>query len=391
MTLGKTVTTLLLSMTLGGLCSLVVAEEQKWAEIRFGVEALVPPFESRNAQGELVGLNIELGNALCAELDARCVWVDQDYATNIAALEAGRFDAIMPMSATALRRQRIDFTENLYPLSNRLVALKDSGLLPDAQSLKGKRVGVLAGTSREAYAQTRWAPAGVVVQSFKLNTELVDSLLAGAIDATLQDAIEISAALLDTPQGRAFGFSGPVITDDLLGSGVAIGVRKTDPDLREALNKALARLKQNGQYDPIIKRYLSEPSDSSTIAANSPQYSPGGKGQPFSQVVQVGETLYLSGILGVGANDKLVAGGIRAEMTQTMNTLGEVLERNGSSLDHVVKCTVILADINDFSAMNEVYVRYFPAGRLPARTTFSARKLVSSARVEVECLAVIKR
>lgn len=396
---GKTLTTLLLSMSLGGLCSLAVAEEQKWAEIRFGVEALVPPFESRNAQGELVGLNIELGNALCAELAARCVWVDQDYATNIAALEAGRFDAIMPMSATALRQQRIDFTENLYPLSNRLVTLKDSDLLPDAQSLKGKRVGVLAGTSREAYAQTRWAPAGVVVQSFKLNTELVDSLLAGAIDATLQDAIEISAALLDTPQGRAFGFSGPVITDDLLGSGVAIGVRKTDPDLREALNKALARLKQNGQYDPIIKRYLSEPPDSSTVAvsglgpvaANSPQYRPGEKGQPFSPVVRVGETLYLSGILGIAANDKLVAGGIRAEMTQIMNTLGEVLEGNGSSLDHVAKCTVILADINDFSAMNEVYVSYFSAGRLPARTTFSARKLVLNARVEVECLAVIKR
>jgi lysine/arginine/ornithine transport system substrate-binding protein len=393
----KTLTILLLSMTVGAFP--VLAGEKKRTEIRFGVEALVPPFESRNAQGELVGLNIELGNALCAELDARCVWIDQDYATNIAALEAGRFDAIIPMSATPLRRQRIDFTENLYPLSNRLVTLKDAGLLPDAQSLKGKRVGVLAGTSREAYAQARWAPAGVVVQSFKLNTELIDSLLAGDIDATLQDAIEISAALLDTPQGGAFGFSGPVITDELLGSGVAMGVRKTDPDLRDALNEALARLKQNGKYDPIIKRYLSESSGSSTVtrsgpepvAANSLQYSPGGKGQPFSQAVRVGETLYLSGVLGVDANDKLVTGGIRAEMTQTMNTLREALQRNGSSLDQVAKCTIILADINDFSAMNEVYVRYFPADRLPARTTFSARKLVLNARVEVECLAVIKR
>jgi enamine deaminase RidA (YjgF/YER057c/UK114 family) len=78
-------------------------------------------------------------------------------------------------------------------------------------------------------------------------------------------------------------------------------------------------------------------------------------------------------------------------MTQSMDTLREVLERHGSSLDHVAKCTIILVDINDFSAMNEVYVRYFPADRLPARTTFSARKLVLNARVEVECLAVIKR
>ncbi|MFW0759239.1 transporter substrate-binding domain-containing protein [Pseudomonas sp. H11T01] len=399
MKFGKTLTTLLLSMTVGGLCFPALAGEKKRTEIRFGVEALVPPFESRNALGELVGLNIELGNALCAELEARCVWIDQDYETNIAALEAGRFDAIMPMSATPLRRQRIDFTENLYPLSNRLVTLKDAGLLPDAQSLKGKRVGVLAGTSREAYVRARWEPAGVVVQSFKLNTELVDSLLSGDIDATLQDAIEISAALLDTPQGHAFGFSGPVIIDELLGSGVAIGVRKTDPDLRDSLNKALTRLKQNGKYDPIIKHYLSESSGSSTVAGSGPepvmtnslQYSLGEKGQPFSTAVRVGETLYLSGVLGVGANDKLVPGGVRAEMTQTMNTLREVLERNGSSLDQVAKCTVILADINDFSAMNDVYVRYFPADRLPARTTFSANKLVLNARVEVECLAVIKR
>jgi lysine/arginine/ornithine transport system substrate-binding protein len=395
----KTLASLLLSMTLGGMYFPALAGEKKRTEIRFGVEALVPPFESRNAQGELVGLNIELGNALCAELAARCVWVDQDYATNIAALEAGRFDAIMPMTATPLRQQKIDFTDTLYPLSNSLVALKDSGLLPDAQSLKGKRVGVLAGTSREAYALARWAPSGVIVQSFKLNSELIDNLLAGDIDATLQDAIEISAALLDTPQGADFGFSGPVITDALLGSGVAIGVRKTDPDLRDALNKALVRLKQNGQYASIIKRYLSEPSSSSTVvgwahgavAANSPQYMPGEKGQPFSPAVRVGETLYLSGILGTGANSKLVPGGIRAEMTQTMNTLREVLERNGSALDQVAKCTVILADINDFSAMNEVYVSYFPADRLPVRTTFSARQLVLNARVEVECLAVVKR
>ncbi|VVN90898.1 transporter substrate-binding domain-containing protein [Pseudomonas fluorescens] len=390
---GKPLTTLLLSMTLGGLCSLVVADERKWAEILFGVEALVPPFESRNAQGELVGLNIELGNALCAELDARCVWVDQDYATNIAALEAGRFDAIMPMSATPQRRQKIDFTENLYPLGSRLVTRKNMVLMPDGQLLKGKRVGVLAGTSREAFAQARWAPAGVLIQSFKLNDELIDSLLTGKIDATLQDTIEISAALLDRPQGHDFGFSGPVIIDELLGSGVAMGVRKTDPDLRDALNKALAQVKQNGQYDSIIKRYLSESSASATVepvAANSLQYSPEGKGLPFSQAVRLGSTLYLSGVLGIGTNEKLVPGGIRAEMTQAMNLLGKALERNGSSFAHVAKCTVILADIGDFSAMNAVYVRYFPEDRLPVRTTFSARKLLLDARVEVECLAAIK-
>ena len=117
MSLVKTLSLLsLVALTAG--CMSSVPDPQ----IRFGVEALVPPFESRNDKGELVGLNVELGNALCAELQSRCVWVDQDYATNVHALEANRFDVIMPMTATPARRERVDFTEDLYPLSSRLVA-----------------------------------------------------------------------------------------------------------------------------------------------------------------------------------------------------------------------------------------------------------------------------
>lgn len=200
-------------------------------QIRFGVEALVPPFESRNDKGELVGLNIELGNALCAELESRCVWIDQDYATNLPALEAGRFDVIMPMTATQARRERVDFTDNLYPLNSRLVARKGATLQTDVQSLKGKRIGVLAGTSREAFAKARWADAGVTVRSFQFNDQLIASLLAGEIDATLQDSIEITQALLSQPQGQAFDFASPALNDPMLGNGVAMAVRKSDPPL----------------------------------------------------------------------------------------------------------------------------------------------------------------
>ncbi|KAA0971441.1 transporter substrate-binding domain-containing protein [Pseudomonas sp. ANT_H12B] len=354
-------------------------------QIRFGVEALVPPFESRNDKGELVGLNIELGNALCAELKSRCVWIDQDYATNIPALEANRFDVIMPMTATAARRERIDFTDDLYPLSSRLVARKGANLQPDAQSLKGKRVGVLTGTSREAFAKSRWESAGVTVRSFNFNTQLVDSLLAGEIDATLQDTIEITQALLSLPRGQAFDFSGAALKDPMLGSGVAMAVRKTDTPLRDNLNAALERLKQNGQYQTITQRYLP------TATPDSPRYVPNEEGLPFSDAVQVGETLYLSGVLGLGADGELVKGGISPQMTQALENLRTELQRNGSSVAHVAKCTVILADIKDLAAMNAVYSRFFPADRLPARTTFSAKKLIADARVEVECLAVAAR
>lgn len=351
--------------------------------LRFGVEPLVPPFESRNDKGELVGLNIELGNALCAELQKRCVWVDQDYATNVVALEANRFDVIMPMTATPARRERIDFTDNLYPLSSRLVARKGANLQPDIQSLKGKRVGVLAGTSREAFARARWGGSGVTIRSFQFNDQLIASLQSGEIDATLQDSIEINHALLSLPQGEAFGFAGPALKDPMLGTGVAMALRKTDSKLRDELNAALERLKQSGQYRAITERYLPP------VVDDSLRYQANDEGLPFSDSVRVGETIYLSGVLGLDVKGELVKGGIGPQMVQVMENLRGALDRSGSSLSHVAKCTVILTDVKDFVGMNAEYRRYFPGDRLPARTTFAGKQLVvPGAKVELECLAV---
>lgn len=372
---------LLFTMT-GVLCSATYADQTPWKTIRFGVEALVPPFESRDAQGALVGLNIELGEALCAELNARCEWVDQDYATNLAGLEVGRFDAIMPMTATSARREIVDFTHDLYALESRLVAPTGSNLLPNAQSLTGKRIGVLAGTSREAFAQARWASQGVTVRSFGLNAELIRSLLAGEVDATLQNSIEIRDALLSTPQGAAFAYAGTTVVDEMLGGGVAIATHKANPDLTAALNTALQRLKDNGKYAAITEPYLG-------VAPLNPvkmTYTPAEGGLPFSETVQVGQALYLSGQLGLDQNGHLVPGGIRAETAQALENIQSVLRARGTGMDRVVKCMVILADLRDFAAMNKVYARYFQADRLPTRTTF-AGKLLANARIEIECMA----
>lgn len=110
---------------------------------------------------------------------------------------------------------------------------------------------------------------------------------------------------------------------------------------------------------------------------------------PLSDAVRVGHMLYLSGQLGTDGASGLVTGGIKAETKQTMENIRRVLERNGSSLDQVVKCTVMLADISERGAMNEVYVTYFAKDRLPARSAFGVSGLVLGARVEIECLATI--
>ena len=113
------------------------------------------------------------------------------------------------------------------------------------------------------------------------------------------------------------------------------------------------------------------------------------KGLPFSAAVRVGNMLYLSGQIGIDGSGKLVAGGIAAETRQAMENIRAVLEEHGSSLDHVVKATVMLADMSEWSEMNKVYVTFFEK-HLPARSALGANGLALGARVEIECLAVLK-
>jgi len=113
------------------------------------------------------------------------------------------------------------------------------------------------------------------------------------------------------------------------------------------------------------------------------------KGLPFSAAVRVGRILYLSGQIGIDGSGKLVAGGISAETRQAMENLRATLEQYGSSLDHVVKATVMLADMSEWSEMNKVYVTYFDK-HLPARSALGANGLALGARVEIECVAVLK-
>ncbi len=125
--------------------------------------------------------------------------------------------------------------------------------------------------------------------------------------------------------------------------------------------------------------------------ASGPRYyampSTGGVPLPFSEAVQLGETLYVSGQVGNAPGTfTLVPGGIDAEARQVMENLKSILERHGSSLDRVMKCTVFLADIKDWPAFNAVYRTYFKTN-LPARSALAASGLALGAKVEVECIA----
>lgn len=109
-------------------------------------------------------------------------------------------------------------------------------------------------------------------------------------------------------------------------------------------------------------------------------------GLPFSEAVEVGGLLFLAGQIG-SADGKLVAGGVAAETRQTLENIRTVLERHGSGLDRVVKMLVMMADMNEWGAMNAEYIKFFGAN-LPARSAFGASGLAMNARVEIECIAV---
>jgi 2-iminobutanoate/2-iminopropanoate deaminase len=108
---------------------------------------------------------------------------------------------------------------------------------------------------------------------------------------------------------------------------------------------------------------------------------------PFSEAVRDGDLLFVSGQLGVVPGKlELVPGGTRAEAAQAMENIRAILERHGSSMGQVVKCSVFLADMKEWGDFNEVYRKAFP-GRLPARSALGASGLALGARVEVECIA----
>ena len=110
---------------------------------------------------------------------------------------------------------------------------------------------------------------------------------------------------------------------------------------------------------------------------------------PFSEAVRVGPMLYLSGAMGIDDTGTLVSGGIEAETRQALTNIRSVLERHGSSMDRVIKCTAMLVDMHEWAVMNRIYAEYFPTN-LPARSAFGASGLALGGRVEIECIATME-
>ncbi|WP_179403333.1 ABC transporter substrate-binding protein [Burkholderia guangdongensis] len=226
--------------------------------LRYGLEAEYAPFESKAPSGELVGIDIDIGNAVCKTAKLTCTWVETSFDGLIPALNGRKFDAINSgMNATDKRREAIDFTTVIYRVPTMLIARTGSGILPTPESLKGKRVGVLQASVQETYAKAHWEPMGVQVVSYQDQNQAYADLSAGRVDGTLVQGPAGQTGFLSRPEGKGFSFvGGPVRDDKILGSGIAFGLRKGDSALRAKLNAAIDKLKADGTVKTLGQKYF---------------------------------------------------------------------------------------------------------------------------------------
>ena len=239
------------------------AHAKEWNEIRLASEGAYPPFNTIGADGALAGFDIDIGNALCAEMKARCTWVKQEWDGMIPALNARKFDAIIAsMSITEERLKQVDFSDKYYATPLGLVAKKSSSLMPTTEALKGKKVGVQRGTVADNFATKLWEPKGVNVVRYAKQDEAYLDLTAGRLEAALADALEADGGFLAKPEGAAYAFMGERMfganaqEKAVIGEGVGVAVRKKDADLKAQFNKALAAIRANGTYETLRKKYF---------------------------------------------------------------------------------------------------------------------------------------
>ena len=215
--------------------------------LKIGIEAAYPPFASKAPDGSIVGFDYDIGNALCEQMQVKCVWVEQEFDGLIPALKVRKIDAILSsMSITEDRKKSVDFTNKYYLTPARLVMKEGTVVSDSLDELKGKKIGVQRGSIHDRFAKEVLAPKGAVVVPYGSQNEIYLDVEAGRLDGTVADA-----TLLE-----GYAFAGPAFTDvKYFGDGVGIAVRKGDA-LKDKINAAITALRENGKYKQIQDKYF---------------------------------------------------------------------------------------------------------------------------------------
>ena len=233
------------------------AAAKDWQKIRIGVEGAYPPFSSLTADGELVGFDIDITNALCAEMGAKCTLVQQDWDGMIPALMARKYDAIIAsMAITEERKQKVAFTDKYYQVPAKFARKKGSGIEITKAGLAGKVVGVQRATTHDNFITGEFGSA-VEIKRYATQDEAYLDAAAGRLDLLLADSVPLQDGFLDTDKGQDWEFVGPGFTDvKYYGEGAGIAVAKKNQDLVDKLNKAIAAIRADSSYQKINAKYF---------------------------------------------------------------------------------------------------------------------------------------
>ena len=229
------------------------AQAQAPQRLRIGVEGNYPPFSQLAPDGTLSGFDVDIANAVCAELKVQCQLVQQEFDGMIPALNARKFDAIVAsLTITEERKKAVEFSDSYYDVPSRWVA--KSGAFQDAApaTLKGKTIAVLRNSPRAKYVQERY-PDSTILQVAK-ETEVYMELAAGRAEIGFGSSVVSSEAFLKKPEGAGFKPVGEPVKLDT--SGVGIAVRKADTELRDRINGALRAMKADGTYTKMQQKYF---------------------------------------------------------------------------------------------------------------------------------------
>lgn len=220
------------------------------------VEGAYPPFSETSADGQIVGFDIDIANALCDEIGESCKMVKVDWDGIIPALLEKKCDAIVAsMSITPEREEVIDFTNKYYQTPAVFVAAEGADLIASPDGMAGKLVGVQRGTIHQDFMEQKYPDTDL--RLYGTQDEAVLDLSAGRLDAVMADSIAISDGFLDTEAGAGFDFLGePMIDPAIHGEGAGIGVRKEDTELRDRLSAAIDAIRADGTYDGIAGKYF---------------------------------------------------------------------------------------------------------------------------------------
>ncbi|TVT83363.1 ABC transporter substrate-binding protein [Pseudomonas sp. H3(2019)] len=240
-------------LLLAAAATLVFSANAMAAEkLKMGIEAAYPPFNNKDASGQVVGFDKDIGDALCAKMRVECEVVTSDWDGIIPALNAKKFDfLISSLSITEERKQAVDFTDPYYSNKLQFIAPKNVDLKTDKDSLKGKIIGTQRATLAGTWLEDNYGN-DVTIKLYDTQENAYLDLTSGRVDAILADKYA-NYDWLKSDAGKNYEFKGePVVASDKIG----IAVRKGQDELREKLNAALKEIVADGTYKKINDKYF---------------------------------------------------------------------------------------------------------------------------------------